>query len=170
MESRHSAITMVVLVVLCLFGLFFGVQALTQPLPDGPLVANPSSNCSPRVVNEGERITRADVLVSVFNATNEGGLARETLSQLSQRGFGSGSDGNVEADVKYAQIWANEEHDPAALLVLQQFGPRARLKVGQDTTIGPGVVVVVGEQFERLSPGPRSVRAPYDTEVCSPLA
>lgn len=168
-EGEHSGLTMTVLGVICLFMVLFGVKALVQPFPEDALTGDAGAQCVTREIRKGERVRPDDVLVSVFNASGRGGLARETMSQLSQRGFHSGTEGNVKADeVRYAQVWADTPHDPAARLVAGQFGPTVKVKVGRDTSIGPGVVVVVGENFDELGNGPRSVRAAYDTEICSP--
>lgn len=168
-ERDHTVATLTVLTVLCLFGVLLGVRALTEPFPDAPLSTDLTETCQLRVVREGERIGPHDVLVSVFNASSENGLARNTLIQLSERGFGSGTEGNVEAPrVRYAEVWADEADNPAALLVARQFGPRVSVRTGKDTGIGEGVIVIVGDRFEELRRGPKFVEAPYDTEVCSP--
>ncbi len=169
MERTHSVATISVLVVLCLFGLLIGVRAVTQPFPDAPLSSDEGEVCTLVDVRQGERIRPRDVLVSVFNASTQGGLARQTIQQLGERGFGAGTEGNVDAPrVKFAEVWADTDQDPAALLVARQFGPRVPVVTGEDTTIGPGVVVVVGERFEQLRRARQFVRAPYDTQVCSP--
>ena len=168
-EGSHSVATLTVLTVLCLFGAFLGLRALTEPFPDAPLSSDLSDTCTTIRVLEGERIGPADVLVSVFNASTENGLARNTLIQLNERGFGSGDEGNIDGqDVEYAEVWADAEDDPAAVLVARQFGPRVPVRVGEDTTIGEGVIVIVGDRFDELRRGPKFVEAPYDTEVCSP--
>lgn len=167
-ERNHPVLTMAVLAVLCLVGAFIGLRALTQPFPEAPLSSDGTDTCTTIEVRQGERIGASDVLVSVFNASSENGLARNTLVQLSERGFGSGTEDNIEADVEYAEVWAEREDDPAALLVARQFGPRVPIRTGQDTTIGEGVIVVVGERFDQLRKAPKFVEAAYDTEVCAP--
>ncbi len=168
-ERNHSVVTLAVLAVVCVFALFIGLKAAFEPFPDSPLGSDVSGTCLFIDVRQGERIGAQDVLVSVFNASGEAGLARNTIRQRSERGFGSGSEGNVDAPrVDYAEVWADTEDDPAALLVAKQFGPRVSVVTGDDTTIGEGVVVVVGEEFEELRRAPKYVRAPYDTQVCSP--
>ena len=172
MEQRnHSVATIAVLTVLCVFALFIGLRAAFKPFPDAPLSSDLSGTCNYVEFLKGDRIRPSDVLVSVFNASRENGLARNTLTQLAQRGFGSGTEGNIEARrVEYAEVWADTEDDPAARLVARQFGPRVPVVTGQDTSLGQGVVVVVGERFESLKRAPQSVKAPYNTQVCAPGA
>ena len=78
------------------FALFIGLKAAFKPFPDSPLGSDVSGTCLFVDVRQGERIGAQDVLVSVFNASGEAGLARNTIRQLSERGFGSGNEGNEQ--------------------------------------------------------------------------
>ncbi len=169
MDTRKtSAPTMLVLLLLCLLALFFGLRTLSSGLPDDPIVKEPEPTCVDREVTAGTKIFPADVVVSVYNGGGKSGVASRTMTQLVERGFVAGDTGNVDgADVRFVQVWAEDPANPAVRLVARQFGNRTKVVTGKKT-LGLGVAVVVGREFERFGPAVRSVTARRDASICSP--
>ena len=170
-QSAKTAVTLAVLLVLLLVGVLVGWSALTQPLPtaedstsDGP--------CQEQDIAAGEQVRRGMVTVSVFNAGTRGGLAEKTLGALVRTGFGAGETGNAdrEVSVKRAAVWTTDKRDPAAILVRRTLG-RDRTKLVEkpaDQLDGVGVMVLVGNKFDKLADGPRQVTSQIDTTICVP--
>ena len=101
---------------------------------------------------EGREDPGGQVQVSVYNAGTRAGLAQATLSKLHKRGFRNGDVGNAPSGtvVKRAQVWTTQRHDAAARLVAKQLGAGAPVRtVGKN--LGPGVDVVVGNNFHQLA-------------------
>lgn len=162
----RSALTLGVLALLLVAGAAWGVSALTQPLPAPDLAVEEPPVCVDRTVEAGSTIGPGDVVVSVFNGGTTAGLAGRTLTRLASRGFVIGESGNAGERVQRVQIWAEQLPDPAVRLVRSHLGGRVR--VVEREGLGPGVTVVVGDDFGRLGDGRRQVRVGEDTTVCSP--
>jgi LytR cell envelope-related transcriptional attenuator len=173
MRRRHvtTAITLLVLLVILVIGVVIGVDKLLAPLPttDEP-VATPSPTCTVRAVKKGQRVVPRQVQVSVFNGGDRAGLAGKTMRALSRRGFRQGEVGNAPSRVKVrrAQVWTNLRNDDGARLVALQFGRETKVRFTR-TDLGPGVDVVVGDSFDRLAKGKRSVVVRRSSSVCVPL-
>ncbi|MGZ5405198.1 MAG: LytR C-terminal domain-containing protein [Nocardioides sp.] len=163
MDPRlKSLLTLSVLGVLLLVGAVWGLSAITQPFPgraDAPVCVDVS-------FAQGERITRSDVTVSVLNAGTRNGLAGLTMDLFVDAGFGEGQEGNSEGGprVRTVEIWTEEPRHPAVLLVARQLGDAVEVVRREPTTAG--VQVVVGDGFDDLVRGPRSIVARTDVEVC----
>ncbi|GAA2132289.1 LytR C-terminal domain-containing protein [Nocardioides bigeumensis] len=160
----RSTLTLVFLVALLVGAVIWGWGAATKPLPqtqDEPL-------CEEVAVEAGQRVYPDQVAVSIFNASSRAGLAGRTTELFLDSGFGEGDSGNAPTgtEVAYAQIWASDPKSPAVRLVKSYLGPRATITEGDQ--LGVGVVVVVGEEFEELVKGKKSVKAAADGFVCSP--
>ncbi len=161
-----SAVTLVVLTALLVTGLVVGWRSFTAPIGD-EVAAEPSETCATQVAR-GDVVRTRDVTVSVFNAGNRAGLADQTRSQLEARGFIAGEIGNApeEFAVQLVRVLAPRKDDPGAQLVAAQFGPNTLIQV-TDADLGPGVDVVIGEEFEGLAKdAPRRVRAGTDAPIC----
>lgn len=170
MEPRaRSGATLAVLSVLCIFGLVFGVVAVSQEFPE---IETPTeSACEPREFAAGSKVRLGEVAVSVFNAGSESGAATKTLQQLMERGFARGTSGNAPKKTKVArvQVWTDEPNNPAVRLVAQQFGKGTKVVRTDKEALGPGVVVVVGNGLGKLSPSaPKFVVTKQKATVCSP--
>jgi len=163
MDSRlKSLLTLSVLGVLLVIGGAWGLSALTQPFPgrgDPPV-------CVDVPFTKGERITRSDVTVSVLNAGTRNGLAGLTMDLFLDAGFGQGQEGNSEDGprVDTVEIWTDEPRHPAVQLVAQQLGDVVEVVRRDPTTAG--VQVVVGDGFENLVKGPRTIAVRKDVDVC----
>lgn len=163
-RGARSAITLSVLGLLLVLAAVWGWSAATEPLPgkaDTPL-------CVRQQVRAGTKVFPQDVTVSVYNASTREGLAGRTMQLLTDAGFAEGTSGNVaaKARVPMAEIWTLDPQSPAVRLVASRLGPR--VAVERRDPPGPGVAVVVGDGFQQLVRGERSVRAQEDAEICSP--
>jgi hypothetical protein len=163
-EGARSAVTIAVLGTLLAIGAAWGWKAATKPFPGKAEAAA----CVTQAIQRGEKVYPDQVVVSVFNAGNREGLAGRTMGLLVDEGFREGESGNApkRARVARAEIWTSSPKSPAVALVASRLGPGT--KIVRRTTAGPGVVVVVGDGFTRLSKGRQLVVARQDTEICSP--
>lgn len=138
-----SALTLGVLTLLVVVAAVWGWAALTEPLPQ----EEPVAICEDTAVSAGSEVRRDQVVVSVFNGSGRSGLAGATSAQLAERGFVEGDVGDSPLPATTTQIWSGEPKNPAVLLVKRQF---RGARVVQGDALGPGVVVVVGEEFQSL--------------------
>jgi hypothetical protein len=173
MARRHltTAITLLVLVAILVLGVLLGTKSLFAPLPgDGTPKAEPSPTCSPKAVKKGQRIRSTQVQVSVFNGGTQSGLADSTMRKLAARGFTAGDVGNAPSGVtaKRVRVLTTEKNDLAAQLVARQFGSSTKVTVST-TDLGPGVDVVVGNAFDKLSKAKKVIVVKRSASVCVPL-
>lgn len=169
MGSRQtSMITLAVLAVIVVFMGVFGVVAVTRDLPDNSLVESKPA-CEPREISKNTRVRPGQVTVSVYNSGQRSGLASRTMEQFITRGFGPGDSGNARTKrVARVEVRADAKDSPAARLVAAQFGGDTPIVTGKKM-LGPGINVVVGDDFDKLRKGaPKAVRATADTTICSP--
>jgi hypothetical protein len=170
MRRRHltTAITLLVLLCLLAIGAVVGVKTLFAPVDDTGTAKAPT--CVTRSVKKGQRLTSAQVQVSVFNAGTRAGYAGSTMSMLTKRGFKKGTVGNAPegSRVKVAQVWVDSAADvTAARLVARQLGPAIKVKTGR-TSLGPGIDVVIGDGFDKLAKAKRVIVASRTSSVCLP--
>jgi len=166
-----TAVTMLALIGILVLGAVWGWRSLFAELPESPTAAEPAPTCATETLAAGQRVRARQVRVSVFNAGTRSGLAGDTLDRLRRRGFTAGDTGNApsDLDVRRVQVWSTVEDDPRAQLVARQFGKKTRVRFS-DEDLGPGVDVIVGDRFDRLSKAPRSLRVREAREICVPLA
>ena len=159
-----TALTLAVLAVLLLLGVTWGWSSLTHPFPH----QEATKTCYPTEVKSGDRVAPPDVTVSVFNASDRGGLAERTMSAFQDQGFGKGDVGNApkKAVVHYAQIWTQDRKNPAVKLVKSRLGPNAAVVTKKHS--GAGVVVMVGPLFQKLQSGKQSIKVTTAATICSP--
>ena len=168
MNSRRtrSAITLVVLVAVLVAGAYLGWRALFAPLPgsDEPAATGPQCRDG---VDAGDVLHTDDVTVSVYNAGSRSGLAGQTQDQLTARAFIPGDLGNAPPEyerVRFVRVLSPSRSDPAARLVALQFGANTVVEKAED--LGPGVEVIVGDQFVGLVDAPKRLRAKAPGSGC----
>lgn len=167
MRGRHvtTGVTLLVLVGVLVVAVVLGAKALFAPLPQHDTPA--AQGCVSTRVHKGQRVSSAQVEVSVFNASGRSGLADRTMLAFTSRGFAKGDVGNAPAGsgVKVAQVWTTRRNDAGARLVARQLGRHTRVRtVAAD--LGPGVDVLVGARFTRLAAAPRTLVAARTTSAC----
>ncbi|HSV40553.1 MAG TPA: LytR C-terminal domain-containing protein [Nocardioidaceae bacterium] len=161
-----TAVTLTGLIVVLVIFAVVGFNSLFAPIDEAPSGTSPTT-CTPTQVPEGGKVKTADVTVSVFNASDRAGLASDTLTLLADRGFKLGQAGNAPdgTEVRFAQVWTSDRSDTAARLVARQFGPNTLIREHED--LGPGVDVIVGEEFNSLAAdAPDALRSRETEEVC----
>lgn len=170
MRGSHltTGVTLLVLTGILVAGALYGVKSLFAPLPDVTTVDD-SPSCVRTTVKKGQRVTSRQVLVSVYNAGSRAGLADQTSASLTQRGFRKGDVGNApeNARVRVAEVWTTGAPDTAARLVARQFG-RGIVVRRVRVDLGPGIDVVVGNGFRRLTKAPTVAVAQRASAVCVP--
>jgi hypothetical protein len=162
-QAARSGLTLLGLAVLVVLGGLWGWSALTQPFPG----KTTPPKCVATIVQPGEKVFPGQVTVSVFNASGRDRLARSTMAEFVDAGFGEGDTGNAPrgADVARAAIWAPAP-GPDVRLVASRLGPATPV-VRRDGP-GVGVTVLVGDQYTALVKGSPSVQARKEAEICSP--
>ncbi len=166
-----SAVTMLVLIGLLAVGAVWGWSSLFAPLPeDVTTAAEPEPSCAVQTVGPDNKVRADQVQVSVYNAGTRSGLAGQTLDKLVNRGFLPGDIGNAPSDVKVrrVQVWSGVENDARARLVARQFGKKVKVRFS-DEDLGPGIDVVVGDRFGKLTKAPRQLKVSQEQEFCLPV-
>jgi hypothetical protein len=163
-QGARTAVTVTVLGVILVLGALWGWAALTEPFPGKADVPT----CVDRHVAAGDKVYPDQVVVSVFNAGTREGLAGRTMQLLTDQGFAEGDSGNAPdgADVATAEVWTDDASNPAVRLVAARLGPDTL--VVERKSAGAGVVVVVGDGFDKLVKGRQFAKAREDSSICSP--
>lgn len=162
--GNRSAMTLAILAVVFLASVAWAWSSVTEPLPE-KVEAAP---CTDTLIRAGEELTPPQVMVTVLNAGGGNGLAGDTMDRLVEIGFGEGDTGNAPADTGTvaAQVWASDPGDPAALLLASYLGRDVEI-IDQPSGY-PGVTIVVGKQFKKVTRGRASITAQTDSSVCTP--
>ncbi len=163
-QAAKSAAVLAGLGVLLLLAALWGWRAATEPFPgkaDAP-------RCVDTPVAVGDKVFPAQVMVSVYNASERNGLAGRTMDLFADAGFGEGDTGNAtgDSDVTTAVVWTETPTNPDVLLVASRLGPDVEIVRREGR--GIGVTVLVGDDFEALVKGNRRIVAEADTSICSP--
>ncbi len=164
MDSRvRSLVTLVVLGLVLVLAGVWGWSAIREPFPK----ESTPPVCVDREYAKGDVVKPRAVTVSVWNGGTRVGLAGLTMDLLTEAGFHEGSEGNTPGKrrVQQVEIWTQEPGSPAVRLVASQF---REVDVVEREATAPGVLVVVGDGFDDLVPGKKSVTAKTDASVCGP--
>lgn len=168
-----TVLTLVVLVVLVVIGAAWGWQAATAPLPELGAGSQPEQVCRERTYPKGTTLSARNFVVSVYNAGSESGLAGSTMEALvTEQNFGRGEVGNVpagtDASVTHAQVWTLHPGRPGPRLVASRLA-KGGAPIVEREGLGPGVTVVVGNQFQGLRKGKARITTHRELTVCSPV-
>jgi hypothetical protein len=160
--ARHlrTGTTLVALIGLLVAAAYYGWLGLTQGWvgEDGEATATDVSRRS-CTTPPPTTVRARQVRVSVYNAGAPDGQATETMEALAGQGFVQGelTDAPEPIDVEGIVLWPGRAGAQEVRLVLRQFddarvAPRRR-------PLGPGINVLVGEEFDGLARGaPRSLK------------
>jgi hypothetical protein len=164
-----TATTLTVLVALLVVAALYGWQALSSP-EDGTTTAQGSKHARKCAhgLEKGDVVRSNEVRVSVFNAGTRSGLAGQTQNRLVGRGFIRGDVGNAPAGfgtVLKVRVLARKVDDPAARLVARQFGLRTVIQATKQD-LGPGVDVIVGNDYAGLVEAPQQLKATASGSGC----
>lgn len=157
----RTAVTLIALIGLLVVGVVLGWRALSAPVEEAGPAGKTSERPCVKGVDKGDRVRSRQVTVSVYNAGTRPGLAAETMDRLVSRGFIGGDVGNAPSrfsEVRFVRVLAPTGRDPAARLVALQFGSSQQVQPTR-TDLGPGVDVIVGNDFRGLVKAPRSTVA-----------
>jgi hypothetical protein len=156
-------------VVVCVMAVW-GYHAATAPIDANGSTPSPTNalTCPPDDQTVTKYVTRGEVTVSVYNAGQRAGLARDTMTLLEHAGFKAGAVSNAPEGVRAdrAVVYSTKDDDPAAELVARAFGKKTQV-VHSDDELGPGVDVVIGDKFKRLAAGaPARLALPKPETSC----
>lgn len=168
----RTAITMTVLVVLLLGAVVWGWTRLTAPIPAPELGGASSGVCTPRDYEAGATLTAADVVVNVYNASGRSGLAQETMTALTSRGFAAGNTGNAPegSEVARVEIRASNIESTAVGILRANLGDPLVVTLDEDVDavtlyVGPGWDGLKGEEGSRTVPVAESICGPNEAPL-----
>lgn len=165
--NLRTPITLAVLLLALLIGAGYGWSQVDAPF-ENPFAKPPP--CVSQRIDGGEKLTRAQVVVNVYNAGSRDGLATSTLRSLAKRGFARGAAANAPERLQVATVTLLDPDPKAAdvRLVRGQFKGKVEVR-GRPDLGDAGVDVVVGNGYQGLKRvGPKSVRVDSGEEVCVP--
>lgn len=147
-------------------GIVVGSFLLLSPAPEPP--ARPI--CENRTLQAGEDLTPNLLMVNVFNAGKQAGLANRVRIQLERKGFLGGVTGNYSGSAKVARvtILTSAQDDPKVRLLAKQFKDKVEYAPA-DIDVETGLIVVVGPKFgglKKKSSSAAKLKAPVT--VCVP--
>lgn len=154
-----TPITLILLLVVLGWGLWWGWEQLTRP----PQIVPPP----PCVTQSASVLNSSQVTVQVFNGGQISGLAGQVTEQLKNKGFVTRSPTNTSEAVGVTVVVGGVADSPAVQLVLGFFpGAEVRADGRTDGTVD----VLVGNDFAGFNDGaPTEIGVPGGT-VCIPGA
>lgn len=158
----RGPLTLVVLIGLVAGAGWFGWHAVLKAIPG----AGPDLVCSTPSPGQKQRIAATNVIVNVYNASEIGGLAERTATDLRQRGFTVGTVANdpEKAKVKFAEVRGRAKDAPEVILVAAQV---AKEKVRVDDRTDASVDLVLGSDFQGfVTKAPTAMDVTTTVPVC----
>jgi hypothetical protein len=155
-RTARTAITMLLLSGVLVGAAYFGFVGVTQGWFGGDEATADDTRSCPRP--PPETVSARGVRVSVYNAGAPEGQATQVMEALVDQGFVEGelTDAPEPIEVDGIVLWPGEAEAGAVLLVRRQFDD---VRVSdRPEPLGPGINVLVGEDFDRLArQAPRSI-------------
>jgi hypothetical protein len=166
----RTPITLGVLIGVLVGAAYFGWKTVISPATED---TSPPAATKPRCENveefhKGQLIKAKDILVNVYNAGGITGLASDTLSSLSNRGFNSGVADNAPGSVSASNvtILTDARRAPQVQLVAAQF--KGSVVYAKGANLAPGIDIVVGDNFQGLNgKAKNSLRVKRDISTCT---
>ncbi len=168
MTKAH--ITLALAVIVFFGGSLFGAKLLSAKADP---VSGPT--CESRTVGVGDDVTTNLVTVDIYNSSQRSGLANRVSINLQRNGFLAGKIGNAQdvvpagASVRKVAIITSDKNDPRVELVAEQFKQQVTF-IAPNRDLGPGVTIVVGDGYSRLTPkSARKIKSDRTLEFCLPF-
>lgn len=173
MNNVKSGVTLGVLCVLFVVGVFAGFRLLTAPIPKFDLESETSeATCKDTTLKPGSQLSREHVTVDVYNAGTVSGLASQTQRRLSRYGYQRGLTGNADELGVHASnvtLVTSDPRGPMATLLKGQFRGAVRVEKGK-TSESTSIAVVIGDRFIGIDRDAReSVPVTEPLTVCVPI-
>lgn len=162
---------MVVLLVVLLGAAYYGWKTVISPATSGngdTTTTSPTTCKHTQDFHKGQVIKAHDIVVNVYNAGAISGLAGDTLDTFSHRGFQTGVADNAPGNVVATNvtILTEAKRAPQVELVASQF--RGKVKYSKRGLIGPGIDIVVGDNFVGMKKGAKSqLRVDKNISICT---
>ncbi|GAA2180712.1 hypothetical protein GCM10009785_12710 [Brooklawnia cerclae] len=154
-----TPMTLLLLLGLLAFGLWWGWRELTAPPKSTP--------AEPCVTQSASVLTTAQVTVKVYNGGTAAGRASQVSEQLAGKGFVVDDPANTSEQVATTIIVGSTAEDPAVLLVSGFFTDS---QIRADSRTDGTVDVLVGDNFPGFrDDAPVQVEVPGGT-VCVPAS
>lgn len=169
----RTAVTMLSLIALLVAAGYYGWLGLTEGWTSGTATEQPTAQQTPgqTCTTPPPKIVRSRQLrVSVYNAGAPSGQATAVMEALTEQGFRQAELGDAPAGITVGGIvlWPGNADRDVVRLLRRQF-PEVRLAPRREP-LGPGVNVMVGEEFGGLrADAPRRIRI-TQPEQCGPSA
>jgi len=163
-SRNRTPITLALLVLLVVFGAWYGWTQINQPISN-PFADPP--DCVPEQVDG--KLTRAQVIVNVYNGSARNDLAASTLRELAQRDFSRGVAENAPGNLRVANVTVLDPEPGSAQVRLVRAQFQGQVQVRKNPDLAEGVDIVLGQGYLGLQGGaPATVRVRGDQEVCVP--
>jgi hypothetical protein len=167
--SWRTPITLTVLLAVLLGAAFYGWQTIISPARENDKEADATPKCDNVVeFRKGDVIKPDDIVVNVYNAGTEAGLAGFTLDRMVNRGFKRGTAANAPSGIeaKNVTIITDDKSSPTVRLVARQFKGTVRFVAVDD--LAPGIDIVVGNDFKGIdTSAKRTLKVKTDVSSCT---
>ncbi|MGH3472191.1 MAG: LytR C-terminal domain-containing protein [Nocardioidaceae bacterium] len=147
----RTPITLVILLGILVGAAIYGWKTVISPVTNSNSTAPTASGptCTKKVLfKKGSSFRAKDILVNVYNAGSQAGLAANTLDVLHSKGFRAGVALNAPAKIttRNVTVLTTSKTSPQTELVAHQFAGKVKVRIGP--ALAPGVDVVIGNYFK----------------------